>query len=369
MANEELIRLLRQGTPIWNSWRREHPDERHLDLAEADLSGLNLAEANLSDVNLDRACLSHTNLQRADLSQTDMTYVDLVRADLHDADLHGAIIMFASLERTDLSHANLSGASLVETDLSWANLHQAHLLSADLTGGVLCETLFLETHMENALLEQTTMYQTVFAGVDLSKTGGLRSVFHLGPSHLSVSTLMRSHGSLPELFLRGTGMPDTLIQSLRSLNPRSIEYQTCYIIYSHGDQAFVTQLHTDLQGLGLRCWLSSHAIDKRGQWTKNSLRDYVEASLRPDDKVIVILSVHSIDSPWIEPVIRAALEREALAKQQVLFLCQSGPITTTSEHNWLLNLQAPIIDFSSGETSEAYTDKVFQLLTKLQESQ
>jgi uncharacterized protein YjbI with pentapeptide repeats len=371
MANGELIHLLKQGTSIWNTWRKEHPDEKHLDLAGVDLSNFELAEANLSGVNFHSARLRHTNLQRSNLSLADMTYVDLGRADLRKADLRRAIIMFANLEEADLSYANLSHTSLVETDLSWANLHQANLTSADLTGSILCGTLFLETHVESVLFDKATMYQTVFAGLDLSKTGGLQMTLHLGPSHLSGSTLVRSHGSLPETFLRGTGMPDRLIQSLRSLSPESIEYATCYIIYSRGDQAFATQLHADLHRLGLRCWLSPHSIDKRGQWTRNPLRNSVEASLRPDDKVIVILSIDSIDSPWIEPVVSSALEREARAKHQVLFLCQSEPIMTTSEHSWLLDLQRthPVIDFSSGETQEMYTDKVLRLLMEIQASQ
>jgi hypothetical protein len=67
MANEEQVALLKQGSEVWNAWRRENPK------AEIDLS---------------RARLRHAYLYKADLRNA-----DLRNADLRNADLQGAYLI------------------------------------------------------------------------------------------------------------------------------------------------------------------------------------------------------------------------------------------------------------------------------------
>ena len=47
MANEDQIRILRQGAEVWNKWRMDNPDE-HIELSRANLSEADLNGANLS---------------------------------------------------------------------------------------------------------------------------------------------------------------------------------------------------------------------------------------------------------------------------------------------------------------------------------
>jgi uncharacterized protein YjbI with pentapeptide repeats len=51
MADEEQIKILRQGAESWNMWREEHHDTS-IDLREANLEEVNLVAANLRGVNL-----------------------------------------------------------------------------------------------------------------------------------------------------------------------------------------------------------------------------------------------------------------------------------------------------------------------------
>jgi hypothetical protein len=53
-----------------------------------------------------------------------------------------------------------------------------------------------------------TADETKFADVDLSPTKGLEVVKHLGPSTIGIDTIYRSGGKIPEVFLRGCGVPD-----------------------------------------------------------------------------------------------------------------------------------------------------------------
>ena len=133
----------------------------------------------------------------------------------------------------DLSMANLSGAALSGATLSEANLWMTNLHWASLT---------------NTDFNLTRIDWTVFGDVDLSKAKGLETVIHTGPSTIGIDTLYRSRGNLPEVFLRGCGVPDAMITFARSLVGNAIEYYSCFISYSSLDQVFAERLHTDLRG-------------------------------------------------------------------------------------------------------------------------
>jgi uncharacterized protein YjbI with pentapeptide repeats len=51
VANEEHLRILRQGVQTWKQWREEHPEIRP-GLSRADLAWANLRGADLSDASL-----------------------------------------------------------------------------------------------------------------------------------------------------------------------------------------------------------------------------------------------------------------------------------------------------------------------------
>ena len=79
MANEEQVKILKQGAETWNKWREENRDVKP-DLYRADLSEANLSEANLIEANLEGANLEGANFYRADLTGADLTGVDLREA-------------------------------------------------------------------------------------------------------------------------------------------------------------------------------------------------------------------------------------------------------------------------------------------------
>jgi|SRR5690242_8892114 hypothetical protein len=101
-----------------------------------------------------------------------------------------------------------------------ANLSEADLVGADLVGA----------HLGG----------TVLSNVDLSGCKNLEKVHHLAPSSIDVRTLQRSGPlPLPLVFLRGVGLPDTLIEYLPSLLGQAIQHYSCFIGYSSKDEEFV----------------------------------------------------------------------------------------------------------------------------------
>ena len=97
---------------------------------------------------------------------------------------------------------------------------------------------------------------TVLANTDLSAAKGLDTIQHWQPSTVGIDTFYRSKGMIPETFLRGCGVPDTMIAFIRSLVNQPIQFYSCFISYSSKDQECVDRLHTDLQTRGVRCWFA-----------------------------------------------------------------------------------------------------------------
>jgi hypothetical protein len=138
MANEEHLKILKQGVYDWNEWRWENrdvrPDLRRADLRRADLCGADLSEADLHGADLSEARLFSADLSEADLSEANLNGAELLQAHLHAANLsrtklHGADLRQANLNGVNLSWANLNGANL-----SAASLLQSNFEKADLTG-------------------------------------------------------------------------------------------------------------------------------------------------------------------------------------------------------------------------------------------
>jgi hypothetical protein len=183
MASEEQLTILKQGVEAWNHWRGTNP------VVQLDLTGAYLGRANLRGAHLGTAHLREADLRGADLRGAVLTGAYLRGADLTGADLTGAYLTGAHFGRADLREADLTGAYL-----TGAYLTGAHFGRADLTG---------------AVLQEATIHLTIFANVDLSRVQGLETVTHQGPSTVGIDTIQRSNGNIPEVFLRGCGVPVT----------------------------------------------------------------------------------------------------------------------------------------------------------------
>lgn len=356
-------------------------------LYRANLNGTNLKEASLTGANLTEASLSLANLDRVDLSRANLSRTNFTRANLNGANLIWANLSWANFTEADLgkvdlvcaklSEANLSGAKLNRARLDWANLNGANLIRADLTGANLNRTKLRRTNLSGTVLNEAgfsgadlnqvdltkaEIRYTSFLDVDLSTVKGLDSVVHSGPSYIDVHTFQQSKGKIPESFLRGAGISDIFITYITSLTNEAIQYYSCFISYSHNDEDFAQRLHTDLQDKGVRCWFAPEDM-KVG----DKIRLAIDQSIRIHDKLLLILSNHSINSTWVEKEVETAFEEETKRKQTVFFPVRLDDAVMETDQAWAADIRRTrhIGNFSRWKDHDAYQQAFERLLRDL----
>jgi uncharacterized protein YjbI with pentapeptide repeats len=342
MANPEHLGKLKEGADAWNEWRAEHRDVTP-DLTEADFEGtffwlLNLLGANLANANLSGTSLARGQLWAANLSGANLSNAFLIGADLRHAKLTGA---------------NLRGATLMEADFTYAELTGSNFGEARLSA-------------------------TVFGRNDLSAVMGLETTSHERPSIIGIDTILLSGGNIPEPFLAGCGVPDEFITYAKSLAANPIHFYSCFISYSTKDQAFADRLYADLQNKGVRCWFAPH--DVQGG---KKLHEQIDEAIRLHDKLLLILSPHSMESEWVKTEIAKARKREVrdpegVLRRRVLFPIRLAPFETlrdwecfdadTGKDSAREIREYFIPDFSNWKNHDSYQEAFSRLISDLKAS-
>jgi uncharacterized protein YjbI with pentapeptide repeats len=387
VADPEHIAKLMEGVSVWNSWRQKRPDVSP-DLQGAHLSGANLRGAHLSYARLAQcvidkadlrgadltgahvasAILTRTHLTGASLSLADLRWASLSEANLADADLKKADLLGADLRSATLVRASLSESNLRNVDMSLADLTRADVRSANLAGANLSGARLSESDLHGAF-----MAGTVLGDTDLSASKGLETVHHTGPSVIGVDTIYRSKGKISESFLRGCGVPEAFVTYMGSLVANPIEFYSCFISYSTKDQDFADRLYADLQSKAVRCWFAEHDVQ-----SGRKLHEQIDEAIRVHDKLLLILSIHSMESEWVMTEIAKARKREVRDKRRLLFPIRLVPFESirewecfdadTGKDSAREIREFFIPDFSNWKNHDSYQEAFERLITDLKVS-
>jgi uncharacterized protein YjbI with pentapeptide repeats len=378
MANPEHLAKLKEGVKAWNQFQVDRAAEffrqtsvnyrgprsqdwidRSADLSSADLRETNLRTALLVHVDLSGANLRGADMIGGNLQGANLSGADLNGANLAEADLSGANLTSANLKGADLSEADLSG----EADLSLANLRGAQLTDANLT----------DAELNGSTFNEAGIGDTIFGRNDLSGVKGLETVHHFHPSIIGIDTILLSKGNIPEKFLRGCGVPDEFITFAKSLVTNPIQFYSCFISYSTKDQAFADRLYADLQNKGARCWFAPH--DVQGG---RKLHEQIDEAIRLHDKLLLILSPHSMESEWVKTEIAKARKREVRDQRRVLFPIRLAPFETlrdwecfdadTGKDSAREIREYFIPDFSNWKNHDSYQEAFQRLISDLKAS-
>lgn len=311
MANPEHLAILKQGVKAWNKWREKKSYLRPV-LSGADLRGMDLRDAYL-------------------------LLTELIGTDLSGANLRGAVLSRSNFHLAKLNHANLQHAILVDTKLSYAEIEKIDLRHA-------------------------RMGATVLSFLDLSTARGLETIDHRGGSSIGIETIYLSEGNIPEVFLRGCGVPEIFITFARSLVEQPIQFFSCFISHSTKDMRFCERLYSDLQAKGVRAWY----FPEDAKWGEPVWGE-IDRSIKVYDKLIVVCSKNSLMSGPVLREIERALNREDKEKKSLLF-----PITIDNyifeewEHPRKADVLAKVVgtEFVGWNRNAEKYDKAFRKLLK-----
>lgn len=142
----------------------------------------------------------------------------------------------------------------------------------------------------------------------------VREYYIPGPSTIGVDTLFKSDGKIPEVFLRGAGVPEDFITLVPSLVGRATDFYSCFISYSHQDDHFSQRLYSRMQSENLRVWYAPE--DMKGG---RKLHEEILRAIQIFDKLLLVLSEHSMKSEWVMTEIRRARKVEREENRRILF--------------------------------------------------
>lgn len=331
MADKQHVSIALEGPEAINDWHSRNPKKQ-----------LNLRNANLRRANFQNAILNGADLSGADLEWADFRWADLIRAKLSKA-----VLNRADFHKADLKNSILEEAILLDTNFEDANLQRASFA--------------------NAIFSQTRLINT-----DLRGTKGLDSTIHIGPSVIETETLLKA-GFLPAAFLRGCGLSDGAIKAAYAEDADSIneelikggEFYSCFISYSSNDSAFVVQLHKDLQTNGVRCW-----FDKKDMKIGDKILDTIATEIRKHEKLLLVLSKHSVESDWVEDEVHTAFEEERDRKEPIVFPIRLDDTAMKSQKAWAGKIRSNrhIGDFTQWKNKKGYQTAIKKLLRDLKKS-
>ena len=100
-------------------------------------------------------------------------------------------------------------------------------------------------------------------------------------------------------------------------------FYSCFISYSTKNQDFADRLYADLQAKGVRCWFAPE--DVQGG---KKLHEQIEQAVRLYEKLLLVLSEHSMSSEWVKTEIYHARQQEIKSERRKLFPVSLVPFET-----------------------------------------
>ena len=293
MASPEHLELFKQGVSAWNKWRKENGTISP-DLSDEGFDGLSFTERGIDHqrgAHFRRTYdLRDVDFSGASLIGTNFSGVELIDVDFEAAILVGSNFSWEVNRSVDGGYGSSYGAEMIRTNLSRADLRGADFTFAE---------------FDDVLFTQSRMAMTKFGDNDLRSARGLDPVIHDGPSVVGIETIYKSEGDIPQIFLRGCGVPDEFITHAKSLGASAIDLYSCFISYSHADRSFARRLHDQLQARGVRCWLDEHQM-----LPGDDIYDAVYRGIKLWDKVLLCCSKTSLTSWWVDKEIATVFDKE-----------------------------------------------------------
>ena len=121
-------------------------------------------------------------------------------------------------------------------------------------------------------------------------------------------------------------------------------------------------LFSGLQKNGVRCFYAPESL-KVG----DKFRTCIDEAIRTHDKLLLVLSQSSIQSPWVETEVESAFEKEHLQKRPVLFPIRLDEAVMKTDKAWASTIRRTrhIGDLTNWKNPGAFQKGLERLLRDL----
>ena len=189
-----------------------------------------------------------------------------------------------------------------------------------------------------------------------------------GPEHDRHGHAVPLQGEDPRGVPPRVRLPRSRIEYLPSLiaSMEPIQFYSCFISHSSKNRDFAERLHADLQAKGVRCW-----FDQEDLKIGDKFRHRIDQAIRVHDKLMIVLSEHSIASDWVESEVESALDRERRRNgpysSRSVSMMQSWSPRSLGRHT--SDMTRHIGDFGAWKDHDAYQKAFDRLLKDLRVSE
>lgn len=359
--------ILKQGVEVWNKWREENPAVRP-DLSDKAFINKHFDKINLAYSDLNHVYFETCFLPEAILSGADIGRMEILESVLHFAQLDNITRAPYSIKGSDLRFSKCKNSNFSNCIISAVTFNHANLMNSSFLNADIENTSFDSCNLDNADFSDSAIGYSNFSSVNLKAVKGLSSVRHFGPSSVSLDTIYNSSGTIPDHFLRGCGVPEDFITLIPSLTIEPFQFYKCFISHSTKDHLFCDRLYADLQSKGVRCWY----FPEDARWGR-SVWGEIDKPIKTYDKLILVCSKQSLNSPVVLRELERALQREDAEGKHILF-----PIRIDNyllgKNGWDHPRKADVIakvagDFRNWKDPIAYKKALDRLLRDLKASE
>jgi uncharacterized protein YjbI with pentapeptide repeats len=299
-------------------------------------------------------------------------YKNGLRAVLTGYDFRGCSIIARDLSGAYLDNAILDGVNLRRTVFDGSNF-----ANASLQGSNLYRTNFNRAKFHNTNLTDAICQHTIFVGVDLTGIRNIDKLRHHGPSSIGYDTIeatkrtlfkQRNNGLYNKIrtFLKQCGLREPYASFLSyPLESAGINYLSTFISYNSNDEPFAKKLYLSLQQEGVPCWYAPEELE-----IGDKFEFKIDKAIREYDRLILICSLNSLNSKWVQKEIARVLRKEDRAKVG----CDNSYLLPVVLDNYLFEWEHPYqedilqrlyCDFSKCKDNETYIKAVKKLLKAL----
>ncbi len=209
-------------------------------------------------------------------------------------------------------------AALPNAQLDVAESHNdaSRLIQQRANAGSSFDVAILDIKLPNELGEEPRLNAAVYRGLRSLMPNALvihTTAYPKDPEVMEfiLNETMRSSRGPRSVFLPRTDPAWTseILETVRGLdadNGKDIDAAvTCFISYSHKDEAFVAKLYQALKNKNVDVWFAPARM-KAGV----KLYEEIERNVRLYDKFLLVISENSINSQWVNAEIRIAFDEE-----------------------------------------------------------